>query len=89
MCLDCCEKRNKALGNETSPGTLRFVQAQKISRWKNITLEVEGDADRLVCEFLYENFRRAVDKRAAQGKNIRDEWNSGVADKSCERLVSS
>ena len=56
--------------NETSTSTFCFVQAQKsISRWENITLEVEGDADRFACECLYEKFRKALDKRAAQGTN--------------------
>ena len=39
---------------------------------------MEGDADRFAREFLYEQFRRALDKRA-QGECIRDEWNSGCA----------
>ena len=42
---------------ETSLGTLRFVQAQKkISRWKNITIDAEGDADMFLCDLLFENF---------------------------------
>ena len=32
ICLDCLE--NKALGNETSPGTSRFVKAQKTHQQK-------------------------------------------------------
>ena len=58
------------------------MQAQKrVNRWRDITLEVEGDADRFACEYLHEMCRTASDKGAAQGKNIRDEWNSG-----CDRL---
>ena len=35
----------------------RFVQAQKnISRWKNKTLDVEGDAYGFACELLQENW---------------------------------
>ena len=52
-----------------------------MSRWEHKTLDVEGDADRFACEFLHEKFRRASHKRAAQGKNVRDDWNSG-----CDRL---
>ena len=62
------------MDNETSLGTVRFVQAQK----SIITLEVEGDADRFACEFLYEKFRRALDKSDAQGKSVGDEC--------CDRL---
>ena len=41
--------RDEASGHEAAPSTLSFVQAQKsMRRWKNITLEVESDADRLV-----------------------------------------
>ena len=39
-------KNGKALANETSPSTFRFMQAQEsISRLKNIMLEVECGAD--------------------------------------------
>ena len=40
---------------------------------KNLTLEVGGDADRFASEYLYERFRRAFDKRVAQGASISDE----------------
>ena len=54
------------------------MQVQKrVNRWRDITLEVEGDVDRFACEYLHEMCRKASDKGAAQGKNIRDEWNSG------------
>ena len=82
MCRDCWGKRDQALRNELALSKLRFVQVQKrISSWKNITLEVEVDADRFACGFLYENLRRTSNKRVAQGKSLRDEWNSG-----CDRL---
>ena len=42
---------------------------------------MEGDADKFGCEFLFEKFWRSLDKRTAQGKSIRDEWNPG-----CDRL---
>ena len=58
MCSGCWEKRAKALGKDTSLGTPRFVQVRySISRWKNITLDVEGDVGSFACEFLYEMFR--------------------------------
>ena len=64
-------KKVQALGNGTSPGTLRFMQAQEsISRWENITLEVEGDADRFAGEPLCERDRKALDKRAALGLSL-------------------
>ena len=64
--------------DETSLSTSRFVQAPERScRWINMTLEVEGAADRFACELLSGKYRRVVGKRAAQGKNIKDEWNSG------------
>ena len=48
--------RKRSIEATTTPSTLRFVQAQKtISRWKNKTLEVEGDADGFACELLQEN----------------------------------
>ena len=47
----------------------------------NITLDVDGDTDRFAWGCLYEQVGRALDPRAAQGKSIRDEWNS-----SCDRL---
>ena len=57
-----------------------------------MTLEVEGDADRFACEFLCEKFRNSLDKRAAQGKNIRSEWNSGCDRpklcQACGKLIS-
>ena len=74
-------KRNKDLGNKNSLGTSRFVQWQKsVSRWKNTTLDVDGDTDRFVCAYLYGKFIGALDKRAAQGESIWDEWKS-----SCDR----
>ena len=75
---DAGNKKNKALGYESSSGTVGFVQAPKKRRWKNITPYVEGDADRFACEiFFLKKDRKAKDKRAAQGKNIKDERNSG------------
>ena len=57
-------------GNETSPGISRFVQVQKsVSRWRNIALDVDIDANRFACEYLYERFRKALDKRVAHGKS--------------------
>ena len=71
MCFDCMEKLGTALGNGTSPSTLRFMQAQQsISKWKNITLEVECGADRFAGELLYERYRKALDKRAALGLSL-------------------
>ena len=32
--------------------------AKNIRRWTNITLDVEGDADRLACELLHEKDRK-------------------------------
>ena len=52
-----------------------------VSRWKKTTLDIDGDADRFACSYLCQKFRKALDKRAAQGRDIRDEWNSG-----CDRL---
>ena len=71
-------KKVKALGNETSLSTSRFAQAQtSTSRWKNITLDVEGDADRFACELHPGIYRKASDKKAAHGKHSKDEWNTG------------
>ena len=67
------DRTRAALGHETAPCILRFVQAQKsVKRWKTSLL-----TDLFASEFLFEKFRRALDIRAAQGKSIRDEWNSG------------
>ena len=56
-----------------------FAQGENsVIRWKNIS-----DADRLACEYPYEKFGRASGQRDAQGKSIRDEWNSGCR---CLRL---
>ena len=58
------------------------MQAQKsVKRWKNITVDVDGAADRFACEYPHGKFRRASGKRAAQVKRTRDEWNSG-----CDRV---
>ena len=65
-------KKDKGLGTETAPSISRFVQAQKsVNKWKNITLDVVGDADRLGCEFFM------LSSRAAQGKSTGDEWKLG------------
>ena len=59
-------KEDEALGNGNSPSTSSFVQAQKnISRWKNITLDVEGDTDESACELLHEKIRDC-----RRGKNV-------------------
>ena len=46
------------------------ASTKKYQQPENITPEVEGDAARFVCEFLY---RRASEKRAAQGHQGREE----------------
>ena len=94
MCLECWGKRDKSLGNETSPCTYKVrASANSISRWKNNTLDVECDADRFACGLLYERYWKALDQRAAQGKNIKDEWNSGCdwpkQWQACGKLVSA
>ena len=76
--LQLLGKRDEALGKGTSLCTLSFVQAQKKSAdGKNITLDVEGDADRFACELLHDGYWKRLYKRAEQVKNIKDEWNSG------------
>ena len=70
-------KRDNALGNETSLGALRFVFVEKNQQMENIALDVDGDADRFACELLCDNYRQALVRRAATGKNIKDEWNPG------------
>ena len=53
VCFSLLGNKDEALGTQTSLSTLRFVRAQKIiSRWKNITLDVEGDAAGMVQEGL-------------------------------------
>ena len=53
MCFDCWETCVDAMESDTSPSTVRFVQAQKsVGRWKNITLDVGGNTDRFVFECL-------------------------------------
>ena len=55
MCFDCLKKLVRPLG---------------ISRWKNITPEVDCGADRFAGELLYERDRKALDKRAALGLSL-------------------
>ena len=57
---------------------IRIAQAQKtMCRWKNIMLEVEVDADRFACVLFYANYRKALDRRSAHGKYVRDDRHSG------------
>ena len=52
VCFDCWDKRDKPLGKETSPSTLRFVQAQNISadgktsrkKWKVMRTDLLGSS---------------------------------------------
>ena len=63
----------------TSPSTLRFVQAlESISIWINITLEVEGDAERFAGELLNERYRKALDKLGLSLTNaLASAWKGG------------
>ena len=72
LCVSVAGKKDKAFSKGTLPSLLRFVQAQKsISRWNNITQEVEGDADRFACELPHERYRKNTpEKQKKPSKNI-------------------
>ena len=42
---------------------------RKVQEMENITLDVDGDTDRFACDYLHEKLRRALQRRAAQGKH--------------------
>ena len=87
LCPLIAGKRSKALGNETSPSTLRFVKDQKAAGdGKNIALEVEDDAGRFACELLCENVGKPQSKgRRHQGRVELGLW----IGQSCGRCMAS
>ena len=50
---------------------------KSIGTRKNITVEVEGDADRFACELQYETYRKALHKKGGAWESVKNEWNSG------------
>ena len=58
----------------TSP---RHIQTQKSANmWRQITLDVESDADRLSCEYSFRWFERSLGSREAERTKIEGTWKS-------------
>ena len=74
ICLDYWEKRDEALGEPRLALQIECVCKRRMrQQMENTTLDFDGDACRFACHFFFEKFRRVFDKRAAQGKNIKEE----------------
>ena len=59
------------------PLSHRCASAKKHQQVENITVEVEGDADRFACELQYETYRKALHKKGSAWESVKNEWNSG------------
>ena len=68
---------------------VRASTKKNISRWKRITPEVEGDADRFACELLHEKFWRALDKGLRKVRTSGASGTLAVTCYSCGRIMSS